>query len=468
MTTKSVTKSFPKTIGFSKMIGPSFIILAFGLGSGELILWPYLTANYGLGIVWAALLGITYQYFINMEIERYTLVRGESVFVGLSRHLPWITYWFIISTFIGFGLPGIIAAAAQSLSFAFGFEEYKWLAIGLLIVFGLILSFGKTVYNLMEHLTKIVILSSVAILLVLVVLIVRIEHLTLFWQGLQGIGSDYFFLPAGISLATFLAAFAYSGAGGNLNLAQSIYIKEKGYGMGAYSQKIGGLFRGGKIEASVQLTGERFALTSENKKRFKQWWRKISLEHALVFWFVGFVAMSLLMMLAYAASFGAGDNEQGIAFLRNQSNHISLLLGLPFGLLFLGIVGILLSQTQLGILDSTSRIMAENTALIARRHNTEKLIHLGKIYYIFVWSQVVFGIILFLLNFKEPRQLIVLGAVINAWAMIVHIALVFYLNHKELEKEFRPPLWRKLVLVIIFLIFLGFGGVTIWSNFFTS
>lgn len=468
MATKNVTKLFPKPIQFSKIIGPSFIILAFGLGSGELILWPYLTANYGLGIVWAALLGISCQYFINMEIERYALVRGESVFVGLSRYLPWITYWFIISTFIGFGLPGIIAAAAQSLSFAFGFEEYTWLAIGLLIIFGLILSFGKTVYSLMEHLTKIVILSSVAILLVLVILIVRIEHLALFWQGLQGIGGDYLFLPAGISLATFLAAFAYSGAGGNLNLAQSIYIKEKGYGMGAYSQKIGGLFRGGKIEASVQLTGERFALTSENKKRFKQWWRKISLEHALVFWFVGFVAMALLMMLAYAASFGAGDNEQGIAFLRNQSNHISLLLGIPFGLLFLGIVGILLSQTQLGILDSTSRIMAENTALIARRHNTEKPIHLGKIYYIFVWSQIVFGIILFLLNFKEPRQLIVLGAVINAWAMIVHIALVFYLNHKELEKEFRPPLWRKLVLVIIFLIFLGFGGVTIWSNFFTS
>lgn len=468
MPTKKELKPFPKTIRFSKMIGPSFIILAFGLGSGELILWPYLTANYGLGIVWAALVGLTCQYFINMEIERYALVRGESVFVGLSRYLPWISYWFIISTFIGFGLPGIIAAAAQSLSYAFNFEDYTWLAIGLLILFGLILSFGKTVYSLMEHLTKIVILSSVGILLILVALIVRIEHLSLFWQGLQGTGTDYFFIPAGISLATFLAAFAYSGAGGNLNLAQSIYIKEKGYGMGAYSEKIGGLFRKGKIDSSVQLSGEKFSLTAENKKRFKQWWKKISLEHGLVFWFVGFVAMAILMILAYSASYGAAGNEQGIAFLRNQGDHISLLLGLPFGLLFLGVVGILLSQTQLGILDSTSRIMAENAALLSRQKQSNKPVHLSKIYYIFVWSQIAFGIILFLLNFKEPRQLIVLGAVINAWAMIVHIALIFYLNHKELEPEFRPPLWRKMVLVIIFLIFLSFGGITIWSNFFTS
>lgn len=458
-------KPFPKTISLAKIIGPSFIILAFGLGSGELILWPYLTANYGLGIVWAALLGLSCQYFINMEIERYALVRGESVFVGLHRYLPRTAYWFIISTFIGFGLPGIIAAAAQSLSFAFGFTEYKWLAMGLLLLFGLVLSLGKTVYGLMEHLTKIVILSSVAILLVLVILVVRFEHIALFFQGLHGVGPGYLFLPAGISLATFLAAFAYSGAGGNLNLAQSIYIKEKGYGMGVYSQKISGLFHQGKIEPSVKLEGERFALTKENKQRFQAWWKKISLEHGLVFWFVGFLAMALLMLLSFASTYGVAGNEQGIVFLQNQSGHLSSLLGAPFGILFLAIVGILLSQTQLGILDSTSRIMSENSALLIRHRDTKKPVHLRKIYYTFVWAQIAFGILLFLFNFKEPRQLIVLGAVINAWAMIVHIALVFYLNHKELEPEFRPALWRKLVLILIFVIFLGFGGVTLWSNF---
>ena len=65
------------------------------------------------------------------------------------------------------------------------------------------------------------------------------------FKGLLGIGESislnpdgYFFLPLGITLATFLAAFAYAGAGGNLNLTQSIYVKEKGYGMGKYSQRM--------------------------------------------------------------------------------------------------------------------------------------------------------------------------------------------------------------------------------------
>ena len=95
-----------------KLLGPSFIILGLGLGSGEIILWPYLTSNYGMGIIWGALLGITFQFFMNMEIERYALAHGESVFVGLARELRWISFWFLLSTFIPWVWPGIIASSA--------------------------------------------------------------------------------------------------------------------------------------------------------------------------------------------------------------------------------------------------------------------------------------------------------------------------------------------------------------------
>nr|MBP7821045.1 Nramp family divalent metal transporter [Candidatus Saccharibacteria bacterium] len=82
-------KKLPKAPALRKMIGPSFIILGLGLGSGEVIMWPYLASNYGMGIIWGALIGITFQFFINMEIERYALARGESVFVGYKRLFKW-------------------------------------------------------------------------------------------------------------------------------------------------------------------------------------------------------------------------------------------------------------------------------------------------------------------------------------------------------------------------------------------
>ena len=75
-------REMPEAWKLTKLIGPSFIILGVGLGSGELILWPYLASNFGLGIAWAAVVGITLQFFLNMEIERYSLVTGNRYLQG--------------------------------------------------------------------------------------------------------------------------------------------------------------------------------------------------------------------------------------------------------------------------------------------------------------------------------------------------------------------------------------------------
>ena len=452
MKNSKTTKPFPKPISLKKLIGPSFIILALGLGSGEVILWPYMAANYGMGIAWGALLGITFQYFINMEIERYALVKGESVFVGIFKIFKPAVYWFIFSTFIGFGLPGIIAASAKVFSVIIGVENFKWIAILFLLLIGIILSVGKTVYGMMERLTKTIILIGVPFIFILAVIISTKADFNALFSGMIGRGDGFWFLPSGISIATFLAAFAYSGAGGNLNLTQSIYVKEKGYGMGAYSQKITGLFAK-KDHVQVKLEGEDCELNEENINLFKKWWKLISLEHLFVFWFIGGLSMMLLMLLSYATTHGMAGNAEGINFVISEGLVIGKTIAPFFGTLFLIVVAIMLFQTQLGVTDSTSRIMAENFAI--KRLDKEKggKINLSKIYYIFVWAQIAFGIILFLFNIYEPKTLIILGAVINAFAMFVHIGLVFWLNHSVLPKVFRPGWTRKIIMTIIFLFF---------------
>lgn len=456
-------KLFPKPISLKKLIGPSFVILALGLGSGEVILWPYLAANYGLGIAWGAILGITFQYFMNMEIERYALVKGESVFVGIYKLFKPAVYWFIISTFIGFGLPGIVAASAKVMASVLGIEEFKWIAILFLLIIGLILSMGKTVYGMMEYITKIIILIGVPFVFLLsVFLAVKTDFVALF-RGIVGIGEGFYFLPEGISIATFLAAFAYSGAGGNLNLTQSIYIKEKGYGMGVYSQKIASLFSKEK-DQEIILDGTDCAATAEDVSRFKKWWRLISLEHAFIFWFLGIISMIFLMLLSYATTYGLSGNAEGINFVINEGVIIGQTVFPFIGVLFLLVVSIMLFQTQLGVMDSTSRIMAENFAIKKLHGKKEGKINLSKIYYSFVWAQIVFGIVLFLFNFYEPKTLIVAGAVINAFAMFVHLALVSLLNLKSLPKVFRPSLWRKIIIGIIFIFFGIFSFIVLWDK----
>lgn len=460
------TKPFPAPIPFRKLIGPSFIILALGLGSGEVILWPYLASNYGLGIAWGAIVGISFQYVINMEIERYALVKGESVFVGIAKFWRTAPYWFIVSTFAGFGLPGIIASSAQVFSSLLGFQSFSWIAIIFLLLIGFILSSGKTVYGLMERLTKTIILAGVPLLFIITIFLsTKADWLSLV-SGVFGQGEGYTLFPEGMAFATFLAAFAYSGAGGNLNLTQSIYVKEKGYGMGTYAEKLAGLFRKKAVHQEIQLEGVSATQTAQDRAFFAVWWRRISLEHALVFWFIGAISILLLMLLAFMTTVGLPGNGHGIQFVINEGTAIGQILSPLIGSFFLLVVAIMLFQTQLGVMDSTSRIMAENAAIAYTKRTGNKKIALSKIYSFFLWAQIVFGIILFLLGITEPKTLLVLGACLNAVAMFVHIGLVSFLNYRSIPKCYQPGILRRLVLLGIFLFFGFFSGFVFLQNIF--
>lgn len=451
-------EAMPKAPRFRDLLGPSFILLGLGLGSGELILWPYLTSNFGMGIIWGAILGITLQFFMNMEIERYSLVRGESIFVGFARKLRIAPFWFIFSTFAGFAWPGIVGASAKLVAEAIGFSETYMIAIIMLILMAAILTLGPVLYKTMERFSMLLIALGVpAIFLLTLYLADKADWLALL-RGAVGAGEGYRFLPEGIPIASFLAAFAFAGAGGNLNLAQSFYIKEKGYGMGKYSGRITSILTG-KVE-EIKLEGARFEMTRQNLQRFRDWWKLVNLEHLLIFWATGAFTICVLGLLAYTTAFGLTTPAAGIDFVLYEAGAI-VQKTFPFlGFAFLTIGGLMLFSTQMTVFDATSRIMAENLLLIKREWSPKTL---PKIYYSFLWAQVLFGIIIFLTKLGEPLFLLTLGAVINAAAMFVHIGATLLLNLGSLEKETRPNLARVSVMVFSFIFFGYFTLKTLLS-----
>ena len=103
------------------------------------------------------------------------------------------------------------------------------------------------------------------------------------------------------------------------------------------------------------------------------------------------------------------------------------------------------------VMDATSRIMSENLLIIKRDNWQPK--SLPKIYYSFLWAQILVGIIIFMTDLKEPLFLLTLGAVINAGAMFVHIGLTTFLNLTTLEKEVYPSALRIIVMVLAFAFF---------------
>lgn len=443
-----------KSPKLKKMIGPSFILLGMGLGSGELILWPYLAANFGLGIIWAAVIGITFQFFINMEIERYTLITGESVFVGLARKLGLVSpIWFIISTIIPWMWPGIILSSAVIMVSILGIQNANLIAIGMLVLIGLILSLGKVAYKTQERLQKTLIYIGVPFILILTLILSKGSDWQSLAQGFIGKGEGFWLIPSGLSLITFLGAFAYSGAGGNLNLAQSFYIREKGYGMGRYGGKITSLLR--KSKEKFSLEGKTFAITKENLNIFKWWWIKINLEHALVFWLIGVITIILLSLLAFTTVYQQTGVLTGVNFLFKEGKEIANLTAPIIGKIFLVLVAIMLFSTQLSVFDATSRINSEN--LVIMNQSKFKIQNLPNFYFIFLWTQIALSILILSLGFTEPLKLVIISAFLNAITMLVYTIAVLWLNQKTLAKELRPRMWRRLILFLIIIFFAIFS-----------
>jgi len=451
----------PKAPPFKKMVGPSFVLLGMGLGSGELIIWPYLAANFGLGIIWAAVIGITFQFFINMEIERYTLVTGESVFVGLARKLSIISpVWFILSTIIPWMWPGIILSSAMVMANIFGFKNASLVAIIMLISIGLILSLSNMAYKTQEKIQKLLIFIGVPFIFLLTFFLAKGSDWQNLAQGLIGQGSNFWLIPAALPLITFLGAFAYSGAGGNLNLAQSFYIREKEYGMGKYGGKITSLLK--KNNEKFSLEGKTFIINKENLKIFKEWWQKINLEHLLVFWLTGAVTILLLSLLALTTVYQKTDGVTGINFLFIEGQYISTATIPVIGTFFLVLVAMMLFSTQLSVIDATSRINSENLVIINQKKFRPK--NLPYFYFAFLWTQIILGVIILMVGFKEPLQLVVISAFLNAITMLVYSIAVLWLNQKTLAKELRPTWWRKAILLLVILFFGFFSWVVIRGN----
>ncbi|MEI8232513.1 MAG: Nramp family divalent metal transporter [bacterium] len=439
----------PEPITLKASIGPSFILLGLALGSGELIMWPYLVSQYGLGIIWGGLVGITFQYFLNTEIMRYTLAWGESVFVGWRRWGRWIPLWFVFSTVIPWALPGFVLTSATMLNHVFPFLPIRLTAVFLILLTGLVISSGQTLYKTMEYVQKTLLSIGVPFIAILTIYMAKGADWHALLSGLLGYGEGYRFLPEGIAIGAFLGALAYSGGGGNLNLSQSYYIKEKGMGMGNYGTGIKTLLAG---TTTHRIDGHLFALSATNLSRWRRWWRLVCTEHALVFWGIGLFTILMLATLSMATAHGVSSSG-GLDFFFKQAEMIGLATYPFIGTLFVIVGALMLFTTQLGVLESASRVIAENVLLLKYRHDDE--VDASKMFYIVLWLELAFSAIYLYLGVSEPRTLLTTAAVLNAAAMMVAFILILLLN-RTLPKIIRPTWARQFILIFAACFFLYF------------
>lgn len=333
----------------------------------------------------------------------------------------------------------------------------------MLLLVGLILTLGPVLYKTVETFQKILIILGTPLIIFIAINVVDMATLNDLAKGLIGIGEGYRFFPRSedFPFMAFLAAFAYSGAGGNLMLAQSFYVKEKGYGMGKYAGRITSLITG-KTE-NVDIQGTTFEPQEEEIKKFNKWWKLAGLEHFLAFWGLGLFTMLLLAIIAYATVHNAAGNEEGINFIYNQVRVIEATTNSIVANSLLIVTASMLFATQLAVIDGAGRIVTENIVLMRKKAVNSRTV--SKTYYASIWVLLLFGITVILAGMEEPQSLIVLGAVLNAVCMTVFAGILVYTNQRLLPTPAQPVLWRRMVIYACFIILSIFSILVIADNF---
>ena len=434
-----------------RVIGPGVVAAGVGLASGEFILWPYIASQVGLVFLWAALVGIVTQWFINMEIERYTLATGETALTGFSRF--WRHWGLVFAVMVYFAnlWPGWATSSATMLTYLFG-GDATWIAVGLLVLIGFALTFAPIIYVALERVQFVKVGLVVLFIVVAVVFAISADA----WRELpRTISAPRF--PDELGFALMLSALAFAGAGGGQNLCQSNWIRDKGFGMGRYIPRLVSPVTG-QVEAAPS-TGFVFEPTDENLSRWRRWWRVANLEQAVTFALISFVTIVFMSMLAYSTVFGRSGLSNSVAFLRVEGEQLKAAVAPWFGTLFWVVGALSLFAAAMGIVDYTSRLAADvlKTAYLPR-------VAESRLYFGLVWGLVALGSAIILAGFDQPLVLLVISACVGGGMMFVYSALLLLLNKRVLPEPVTIRSVRTVALVWAVLLFGFFSVLTVWQQ----
>ncbi|SEG38412.1 hypothetical protein SAMN05444920_102809 [Nonomuraea solani] len=419
-----------------RIIGPGLVGAGVGLASGEFILWPYIASQVGLVFIWGAAIGIITQWFLNMEIERYTLATGETALTGFSRMWKHWGLVFVIMTLCSNLWPGWVTTSATMVTYLTGTgeESVRWIAIGMLIVIALGLTLAPVIYTALERVIFVKIALVITLIVVAILFAINAESWIELGKGLS-VGAQFPVPP--LDFAVLMGAIAYAGAGGGQNLCQSNWIRDKGFGMGLYVPRLVSPVTG--HEEAAASTGFQFAPTKENLARWKQWWRFANVEQASTFALVSFVTIALMSMLAYSTVFGREGLENSIGFLQVEGQVLQETVGVWFGVLFWVIGALALFASAMGIVDYTSRLASDTIKTVYLR---DKSISVNRVYFFTVWAMALIGTLILLAGFDQPLILLVFSACFAAVMMFVYSILLIILNRRALPEAIKVRSYR--------------------------
>ncbi|MDA0566924.1 Nramp family divalent metal transporter [Streptomonospora sp. S1-112] len=451
-------RSLPKAPPSIHLLGPTVFLVALGVGMGESYMWPRLVLIFGPEIRWLFLIGVTLQAVVMLEMSRYAMATGESIFFGAARVFKPLMWFFFVTAILVYIWPGHLSAGASAFERVTGIPWQATAVAGMLLV-GVVFTLAKVVYNLLENVLSICIGLLVVGTSVVAAMVGSLSDLSTTLTGMFAFG----YLPEeALSPAWFpviVGSIAFAGPSGMQQMWYTLHLRDKGAGMGAHIPRIRGL-RHAEEQETMPTRGFMFDTSDPAEmSKWKGWRRWVTFDAFVLFWGITMLVTVSFTVLAQAS---ARFDPQVATVIRDGERDAALdamaasftAAGSPvFGTIFFLFISLIGLNATLGLFDSFSRGQADMTYFFvpgARRFSMSKL------YGFFLWGLIAFGICILLFGPADgPAAILDTLAFLSTFAMGAYCVTLLLVNNITLPKPIRPGIVPNVLIAVAALFYLG-------------
>jgi hypothetical protein len=462
----------PTGLGWLKVVGPGVIVLGLSLGGGEFLLGPTAFVRYGLSLLWITLVAVFFQTIFNTELMRYTLATGEPAFTGFMRTKPSRGFWawlYVAMYLVQVGWPYSAGLSAGAIFFlatrriagpADASTIYQ-LGVGTFLLCILLLMLGRRIERTLELLNWVMVVCILGGFLAMALYFVPGPTWAAAATGFFGFDlprRTFSFMPGNQDYLLMAALAGYSGAGGMVNIALSSWARDKGYGMGQRAGYIPAAVGGHKV--NLAHTGFIFTPTAESMRRWQGWWRIVSVDQWGVF-FAGAMLGMVLPAVLYVTLLPSGTNIQGLGMAAALASAVGARSGGLAAAVVAMLAAWILFKTQLDIIESMVRSITDIIWTGSRRvrawsRGDVRIVYYGALGVVCLWG-------IFALRLAQPGMLLMLAANVAGFVFTIASLHLLYLNTRLLPRALRPPMWRRITLVLMSLFYGFFTALSLYA-----
>ena len=430
----------PTTLkGRFKHLGPSLVLSAAIVGSGELIATTALGAKAGFALFWIIFIGCLIKVAVQLEFGKHTILTGETAMQAFNK-LPGPKFgkarWTIWSIFIMmvlklFQLGGIVGGVAIILNMVLPSISVPIWAI-LAAIFTSVLVY-QGYYKFIEKFSIYLIFLFTIFTLASLFFVNFTEYAFSFSDVLSGMK---FTLPKEI-VPLAIGAFGITGVGGDEIIQYNYWCLEKGYAS----------FVGPK---PTEKLGLEYKKAWEN--RAKGWIKVMQLDAAIALIIYTTVTAAFYLLGASVLN-KQGLVPEGFSLIEHLSKIYTLSLGPWAKFVFLAGAFIVLYSTLFAALAAWTRQYSDIFGQLGwinffDINQRKKSIAILAWIVPLIWA----GLFIFI---KLPVLMVVSGGIIGSFILILVVFSVINLRWFRQEKAFHPSNWYDFMLILsIFSIFL--------------